>query len=159
MDDALSINHNWMNAFNIHWALQRVRATLDDVRAGLGDDDGTDADLCEGLLERRCGMALGGLCELLEGVITRRRRPRSCAKGDGATKRRRMSPRSADGSTTDDAADAVAAHGCARACAVLADALDLMEATYEAPLDASMEQSIQRQRALLAEVQADAGKE
>ena len=32
-------------------------------------DDASDGELCEDLLDRRCGMGLCGLCELLEGVI------------------------------------------------------------------------------------------
>lgn len=80
LTDCISINHNWLNAHNVDWALVKLLSVLKCVKTGLDAEDSTDGELCEDLLDRRCGMGLGGLCALLEGVI-RRRISRTAADG------------------------------------------------------------------------------
>lgn len=134
LEDCISINHNWLNAYSAHWALARLSQVLSHIKTGLGEE-AQDANLCEELLEVRVGMGLGVFCDLLEGVIRRRRRPTQQAE--------------AKVSDAPEAA-AIRKHSCAQATAVLAEALTLVEAEYEVDeLDPERSEAVARQRALI----------
>ena len=87
--DTISVNHNWLNACNAHWALLRLREVLAAVRIGLAEEAG-DQELCMGLLRARCGLDLYQWAELLAGVA-RRRLPR-LAPPTRTTAARRTTP-------------------------------------------------------------------
>lgn len=100
---------------------------------GLGED-ADDAALCEDLLERRVGMGLFGLCDLLEFILLRRRE--AAAEGDRIqdlpeehTKQWRFA--------------------IERASTVLSEALQVIAAEYE-DLEPEREEAAERQRQLLA---------
>ena len=52
LTDCISINHNWLNAHNVKWALTKLLTVLKCIKAGLDAEDGTDGELCEDLLDR-----------------------------------------------------------------------------------------------------------
>ena len=56
--DAISINHNWLNAANAALALERLSAYLSALRATLDAADKADKDLCMMLLRRRAGVCV-----------------------------------------------------------------------------------------------------
>jgi hypothetical protein len=142
LEDTISINHNWLNAFNVHWALTRISQVLKDVRTGLAADDANDGSLCEELLGRRCGMGLGGIADLLEGVIHRR----LDSRGEQPMQTRPSVPQQhVVLCAPNDVAFAIE-----RASMVLTEVLDLVESEYEpSSLDGARLEAISRQRRLL----------
>ena len=157
LEDTISINHNWLNAHNVHWAAVKLSEVLADVKAGLSADDASDGELCEDLLDRRCGMGLCGLCELLEGVIARRRTAPPDEGGGGGGDGGGGGgggggTRSGSGSTT----AAERAFGIQRAAATLGKVLELIEEEYELEsLDPAMQAAVVRQGELLRELQLE----
>ena len=99
------------------------------------------------------------LCDLLAGVISRRRahKPPSATDVDARGRKRVASGREHTASEATEAdAIAVAAFGCERAAGVLAEALALYESSYEPPFDDDRRAAIAKQRALLDALRADA---
>lgn len=138
--ECISINHNWLNAHNVSWALERISQVLVDVQHGLGEGEADDAELCESIVSRRCGMGVGELCDLLEGVIERRR----CTPSRATNKR----ARNADGA--DRRAGCSASFELSQAIAVLAEAVSLLETSYsEETLSPERLAALQRQKQLL----------
>ena len=136
LTDCISVNHNWLNAHNAHWALLRLKQVLASVKSGLGEEEAEDSELCEQLLERRAGMSLGGLCDLLEGVLVRRRQ----------------------GTEEQAQASAELQFECERAASVLREALGLITLEYAQSLESEdmpeRAEAVERQQALLLDLEA-----
>lgn len=126
LTDCISINHNWLNAHNAAWALTKLLTVLKCIKAGLDAEDGIDGELCEDLLDRRCGMGLSGLCELLEGVIARR----TSASKNGSSQGSSGSSGGGGDHNSVGGGDANA-FAIRRAVSVLRRALEAMECEYE----------------------------
>jgi hypothetical protein len=139
LTDCISINHNWLTAHNVGWALTRIKEVLADVQHGLSEGEDDDAELCESIVSRRCGMGVGELCDMLEGVIQRRTHT-----PQRSSKRVR---RSADCSTAVSGTDSLE---ISRASEVLAEALNVLETVYaNDTLDAARLAAIQKQKQML----------
>ncbi|ACO64138.1 JmjN/JmjC protein [Micromonas commoda] len=75
LTDCLSVNHNWFNASNARFSWAMLRDELDDVRAGLPDqDDRGDGVLCQSLVERKAGADFKTFAGILASAIRRYRR-------------------------------------------------------------------------------------
>ena len=147
LTDCISINHNWLTPHNAHWALRRLAPVLADIKHGLGEE-ADDASLCESLLERRVGMGLGGLCDLLEGVIERRMPSDASDELTGAP---------VDAKTATVARTRSEEFARESAAKLLKDTLDLMEQEYVVgmgELEPEREMAFARQRSLLAALDA-----
>ena len=120
------------------------------VQSGLGgEEEAADGPLCESLLERRCGMGIGGLCDLLEGVIERRCPPLPPDASGGAA----GGGGGGDGGDGGDGAAERRAAGAALAAIVLREALALATTRYDEEEPGPRREAMERQRALLRRVE------
>ncbi|KAL1519848.1 hypothetical protein AB1Y20_023351 [Prymnesium parvum] len=138
--DVISINHNWLNAYNAHWSIVRLAETLVEIKSRLAADDASDGALCELLLEQRCGLGLCGLCELLLGVL--RRRLPVAVRRSGRLEKKRMRE-------TEESMPHRTSLECDRAAETLRETIATIEREYESPWESTMQQIVDEARLLL----------